>query len=63
MVMGVGLYLLLYNEVQLLAVAFVMPHISASVIIIICCGAAILVLAIFGLVANCIGNIYILAAV
>jgi len=60
--MGVGLYLLLYKA-ELLAVAFEMPHISASVYIIILCGGAILVLAIFGLVANCIGNIYILAAV
>lgn len=60
MVIGVGLYLLLYKA-NILSVAFDMAYIEDSVIIIIFCGAAILMLAIFGLVANHFATFQILA--
>jgi len=57
LVIGLGLYLLLWKA-DLLSVAFEMPYIEDSVIIIIFCGAAILLLAAFGLVANRISSFY-----
>lgn len=59
-VMGVGLYLLLYKG-DLLSVVFEMNYIQDSIIIIIFCGAAILLLAIFGLVANRLADFRVLA--
>ena len=61
-VIGVGLYLLLWKG-NLLAVVFEMPYIEDSVIIIIFCGGAILLLAIFGLIANVLANFRVLAVV
>jgi len=61
-VMGVGLYLLLYKG-DLLSVVFEMNYIQDSIIIIISCGAAILLLAIFGLVANRLADFRVLAVV
>jgi len=62
MVVGVGLYLLLFKG-DLLAVVFEMSYIRDSIIIIIACGGAILLLAVFGLAANRIGKVPVLAAV
>ena len=62
MVIGVALYLLLYKG-DLLSVVFEMSYIRDSIIIIIACGGAILLLAFFGLAANRIGNFGVLAAV
>jgi len=62
MVIGVGLYLLLYKG-DILSVAFEMAYIRDSVIVIIFCGAAILLMAAFGLVAARIGTFRILVVV
>ena len=62
MVVGVGLYLLLWKG-DLLSVVFEMPYIQDAIIIVIVCGGAILLLAAFGLIANCIANFRVLAAV
>lgn len=61
LVIGVGLYLLLYKA-DLLAVVFEMAYIEGSVIVIIFCGAALMLLAAFGLVANRLANFRLLAA-
>ena len=62
MVIGVGLYLLLWKG-DLLSVVFEMPYIQDSIIIIIACGGAILLLGCFGLIANCLANFHVFAAV
>ena len=62
MVIGVGLYLLLWKG-DLLAVVFDMPYIRDSIIIIIICGAAILLLGIFGFVATHLSSFHMLAVV
>ena len=61
MVVGVALYLLLFKG-DLLSVVFEMSYIRDSIII-IACGGAILLLAVYGLAANRIGRVPVLAAV
>ena len=61
-VIGVSLYLLL-GKGDLLSAVFEMPYIQYFIIILIFCGCAILVLAIFGLVANRVANFHFLVAV
>ena len=61
-VIGVSLYLLL-GKGDLLSAVFEMPYIQYFIIILIFCGCAIIVLAIFGLVANRIANFHFLVAV
>ena len=60
--MGVALYLLLWKG-DLLSVVFEMPYIQDSIIILIFCGGAILLLAIFGLFANRSQDFRLLAVV
>ena len=62
LVIGVAIYLLLWKG-DLLAVVFEMPEIQDSIIILIFCGSAILLLAVFGLIANCLGSFRALAVV
>jgi len=62
MVVGLGLYLLLWKG-DLLSVVFDMSYIKDSIIIIIVCGGAILLVGIYGLIANRIANVYMLIVV
>jgi len=62
MVIGIGLYLLLWKA-DLLSVVFEMSYIEDSVIIVIFCGFAMLLLAVFGLIANRIASYKLLAVV
>jgi len=55
MVVGIGLYLLLWKA-DLLSVVFQMSYIQDAVIIIIACGGAIMLFAVFGLIANRLSN-------
>jgi len=62
LVIGVGLYLLLYKA-DLLSVVFEMAYIEGSVIVIIFCGGALMLIAVFGFVANRLAHFGLLAAV
>lgn len=59
LLIGLGIYLFLYKA-DLLGIVFAMPYIRVSVIIIVFCGAVILLFAFIGLCGTCLLNRYLL---